>query len=164
MAQTKGLKELLENLQSLNRNMNTEARGAANAGAQVVKREAVVIARMQGLVDTGALVKNIAVKRERGTAKNIFEYHVGVRHGREAKAAERIAVRGRDGKIHFQWTNNPFYWWFWEFGHYNGFLKRHVPARPFIRPALTGKQADVFDAIKKRLVDRLEKFTQKAIS
>lgn len=163
MSEMKGLKELLENLQGLDRNINAEARGAANAGAQVVKREAVVIARMQGLVDTGALIKNIAVKREKRTPKNIYEYHVGVRHGSESKNGERIAVRSHDGKIHFQWTNNPFYWWFWEFGHYNGFLKRHVAAKPFIRPALAGKTSEVFEAMKIRLTNRLEKFTQQAL-
>ena len=164
MAEMRGLKELLENLKALDRNINTEARIAAAAGATIVKREAVSIARVQGLVDTGALVKNIAIKRERGTPKNIHEYHIGVRHGASAKAAQRIAVRNRDGKIKFQWTNNPFYWWFWEFGHYNGFLKRHVAARPFIRPAMEAKQGEVMGAIKFRLAARLDKFTRKAIS
>ena len=163
MSEMRGLKELLENLKGLDRNMNAEARGAANAGAQVVKRAAVVNARMQKLEDSGALLKNIAVKREKGTARNIYEYHVGVRHGPETKGAQRIAVRSHDGKIHFQWTDNPFYWWFWEFGHYNGFLKRHVPARPFIRPALSSNTSQVLDAMKIRLADRLEKFTQQAL-
>lgn len=160
----KGLAELLDNLKELDRNINSEARIAAAAGAQLVKKEAVLIARAQGLVDTGALVKNIAIKREPGTSKTWHEYHIGVRHGREAKAAERIAVRNHDGKIKFEWTNNPFYWWFWEFGHYNGFLKRHVAARPFIRPAMEHKQGEVLDAMKARLAARLEKFQAKALS
>lgn len=164
MAEMRGLRELLENLKALDRNISTESRIAAAAGATIVKKEAVNIARVQGLVDTGALVKNIAIKREPGTPKNIHEYHIGVRHGANARGAARIAVRGRDGKIGFQWTNNPFYWWFWEFGHYNGFLKRHIAARPFIRPAMTGKQGEVMDSIKKRLAARIEKFTRKAIT
>lgn len=164
MAEMRGLKELLENLKALDRNINTEARIAVASGATIVKREAVQIARGHGLVDTGALVKNIAIKREKGTPKNIHEYHIGVRHGKEAKAAQRIAVRNSEGKIKFQWTNNPFYWWFWEFGHYNGFLKRHVAAKPFIRPAMTAKQGEVLGAMKSRLAARLEKFTRKALS
>jgi hypothetical protein len=62
-----------------------------------------------------------------------------VRHGREAKGAQKIAVRGKDGKIRFEYTDDPFYWWFWEFGHYNVFLRAHVAARPFLRPAMDSK-------------------------
>lgn len=164
MAEMRGLAELLENLKALGRNINSEARIAAAAGATLMKKEAVLIARAHGLVDTGALVKNIAIKRERGTSKTWHEYHIGVRHGREARAAERVAVRSKDGKIHFQWTNNPFYWWFWEFGHYNGFLKRHVAAKPFIRPAMETKQGEVLNAIRDRLAARLNTFQAKALS
>jgi hypothetical protein len=119
--------------------MVSACRGATNAAAQVVKREAVVIARMQGLVETGALVKNIAVARERGTPPDYFEYHIGVRHGREAKGAQKIAVRGKDGRIRFEYTDDPFYWWFWEIRPLQRLPARHVPRRPFMRPAMDGK-------------------------
>jgi hypothetical protein len=85
-------------------------------------------------------VKNIAVARERGTRSDYFEYQIGVRHGREAKGAQKIAVRGKDGRIRLEYTDNPFYWWFWEIGHYNVFLRARVPARPFIRPRSTGRR------------------------
>ena len=162
MAEMRGLKELLQNLAELDRSMKTEARAMANAGAQVVKKEAITIAKAHGLVDTGALTKNIAVKRETGTPSNIFEYHVGVRHGGEAKSAERIAVKGADGKLRYEWTNNPFYWWFWELGHFNTWTHSFVPAKPFIGPALANKKEEAFEAMRKRGADRLEKFTQKA--
>lgn len=164
MAEMRGLKELLDNLEALGKNVRTEARGASVAAAQVVRREAVAIARAQGLVDTGALVANIAIKRERGTPANIHEVHIGVRHGASAKAAQRVAVRNRDGKIRFEWTNNPFYWWFWEFGHYNGFLKRHVAAKPFIRPAMDQKAPEALGVMKQRLADRIERTVGKALS
>ncbi len=163
MAKMRGLKELLENLQALDRSIDAEARVAANAAAQVVKKEAVRLARMQGLVDTGALVKNIAVKRERDAPKNIKDYHIGVRHGAEAKGAQRIAIRNREGKIRFEWTDNPFYWWFWEFGFFNKWLNRHMPARPFMRPAMDNKQSELLEIMRQRLADRIEKFADKAL-
>lgn len=163
MAEMRGLAELLANLAELDRSMQTEARAMTNAGAQVVKKEAVKIAKAHGLVDTGALTKNIAVKREPGTPKNIFEYHVGVRHGAEAKSAQRIAVKGADGKLRYEWTNNPFYWWFWELGHYNTWTHSFVPAKPFIGPALENTQEQVIEAMRQRGADRLEKFTQAAL-
>ena len=75
MAEMRGLQELLANLVELDRSMQTEARAMANAGAQVAKKEAIRIAKAQFKVDpSGELFKNIAVKRETGTPKNIFEY------------------------------------------------------------------------------------------
>lgn len=155
-----GLAELLGNLQALDRSMKTEARAMANAGAQVVKRQAVANIRADGRVDTGDMIKNVAVKREQRTSANWFEYHIGVRHGPEAKSAQRIAVRSADGKIHFQWTNNPFYWWFWELGHYNPILRQHVPAKGYIRRAILDRQTDAIEAMRIRGARRLERFQQ----
>lgn len=160
MSRVTGLSELLENLQALDRDMKTEARAMANAGAQIVKRQAVANIRADGRVDTGDMVKNVAVKRERGTSANWFEYHIGVRHGPEAKSAQRIAVKSTDGKIHFQWTNNPFYWWFWELGHYNPIMRQSVPAKGYIRRAIAGTQSEVLEAMRARGARRLERFTQ----
>lgn len=159
----RGLKELLANLDGLNVSVRSAARGATNAAAQVVKREAIVNARMQGLVSTGALVNNIAVKRERGTPANITEYHIGVRHGKEGKGAQRIAVRGTDGRIRFQNADNPFYWMFWEFGHYNVFMDRHVAAKPFIRPAMLSKEGMLIEVMRGNLAARIEKTMAKAL-
>jgi HK97 gp10 family phage protein len=160
----KGLQELLDNLDGVNVSMRSAGRGAANAAAQVVKREAVKNARAQGLISTGALVNNIAVKRERGTPPTWHEYHVGVRHGREAKGAQKIAVRGSDGKIRFEYTDNPFYWHMWEFGHYNVFLRRHVAARAFMRPAMLSKEGELVEVMGVYLADRLERVIAKAIT
>ena len=163
MAEMRGLKELLQNLKELDRNVNTEARIAVAAGANLVKKEAVKNARAHKLADTGALINNIAIKREKGVPKGVYEYHVGVRRG-NAKNAPRIPVLGKDGKTKFQWMNNPFYWWFWEFGHFNEWSKRHVAAKPFIRPAMASKQGEVLGVMKMRLAARLQRFTKKALS
>lgn len=160
----RGLQDLLDNLTALGVSERSARRGAVNAAAQVVKREAVKNARAQGLVSTGALVNNIAVKRERGTSDNWTEYHVGVRSGREAKGADKIAVRGSDGRIRFEYTDNPFYWHMWEFGHFNVFLRRYVPAKPFMRPAMQTKQEELIEVMRTNMADRLDRTVMKAIS
>lgn len=165
MAEMKGLGELLANIDLVGDSVRNAGRGAANAAAQVVKREAVVIARdVWKLVETGALVNNIAVKQERGTAPTWFEYHVGVRHGKEAKGAQKIAVRGHDGSLRFEYVNDPFYWHMWELGHYNVFLRRFVAAKPFIRGAMMAKEALLVDVMRDYLVARVEKFADKALA
>jgi HK97 gp10 family phage protein len=164
MAEMRGLKELIENLEGLKVTARSACRGATNAAAQVVRREAVIKARAQGLVQTGALVKNIAVARERGTSPTYFEYHIGVRHGLETKGAQKIAIRGKDGRIRFQYTGNPFYWWFWEFGHYNVFLRAQVPAKPFIRPAIDSKAPELLGVMKDYLGQRLLNTMNKALA
>jgi hypothetical protein len=133
-------------------------------GRQVVKRQAVDNARAQGLVSTGALVKNIAVKREPNTPAHITEYHIGVRHGPEAKATQKIAVRGRDGTIRFEYVNDPFYWFMWEFGHYNVFLRRHVAARAFLRPAMASREGELLEVMRSYLAERLERTVMKALA
>lgn len=160
----RGLAELLDNLDRLNVSVRSAGRGAASSAAQVVKREAVNNARVQGLVSTGALVKNIAVKREPGTPATWFEYHVGVRHGKESKGAQKIAVRGADGRVRFEYVDNPFYWFMWEFGHYNVFLRRHVAAKPFIRPAMLSKEESLIDVMRDYLADRIEREMGKVLS
>lgn len=164
MAEIKGLAELLSNLHDVGVTVRTAARGATNAAAQIVKAEAVKNARAQGLVSTGALVNNIAVKRERNTPDTWIEYHVGVRHGKEAKGATKIAVRGRDGRIRFEYADDPFYWWFWEMGHFNIFFGRHVAARAFLRPAMYSRQGALLDVMRTYLATRLERTTMKLIS
>lgn len=162
MAEIRGLAELLDNLDGLNVTVRTAGRGATNAAAQVVKKQAIVNARAQGLVDTGALVDNIAVKRQTGTSPTWFEYHIGVRHGKEAKGAQRIAVRGSDGKVRFEYSDNPFYWFFWEFGHYNTWAKRFIAARPFLRPAMLSKEGELVEVMRTYLAAKIEKITMKA--
>ncbi len=162
MASVTGLQDLLDNLDLLEVSVRSGARGAVNAYAQKIKAKAVENARAQGLVSTGALVKNIAVKRERFNPPNLIEYAIGVRHGHGAKGAEKIAVRGPDGKIRMQYTNDPFYWWFWENG-YNAANGRHVPARAFLFPAVRALEGQGLDIMGTYLKSRLERTQLKAL-
>lgn len=160
----RGLQELLGNLEGLNVSVRTASRGAVNAAAQVVKIQAIENARAQGLVSTGALVDNIAVKRQAGTPDGWTEYHVGVRHGREAKNAQKIAVRGADGKVRYEYVDDPFYWFFWEFGHYNVFLRRHVAARAFMRPAMLSTQGRLLGVMRDNLAAQIDRRVTKVLS
>lgn len=164
MAEVRGLPELFAALDGLHITATSAARTAVNAGAQLVKREAIVRATAQGFNPSGDMVKNIAVKRERGTPANITEYHVGVRHGNKAKDARKVAYRTKDGKVRFEYLNDPFYWWFWEFGHWNHWMMAHVPARPFIGPAMKAKETQVLDVMREALARRLDRVTNKAIA
>lgn len=138
--QISGLIELEQALQGLEKKLATKiARRAVARGAGVIRAEARTRAKAQGLVNSGALVKNIALKRETKTARTRTEYHVGVRHGAQAKNARKIQVRERSGKLRTLYQNDPFYWWFWEFGHQNIFTRRRM-AKPFLRPAWEAKR------------------------
>ena len=134
-----GLKELEKALQAMESKLAIKiARRAVAKGAGVIRAEARLRAKAQGLVSSGALVRNIALKRETRTARTLTEYHVGVRHGPQAKNAKKIQVM-RGGKLRTFYQNDPFYWWFWEFGHQNVFLRQRV-AKPFLRPAWEAKR------------------------
>lgn len=155
--QVSGMKELGAALQALDQKLSAKiARRAVARGAGIIRAEARARARAQGLVNSGALVKNIALKRQTGTARTWTEYHVGVRHGKELRNAKKIQIRGQDGKTRTIYENDPFYWWFWEFGHQNAFLRRRV-ARPFLRPAWEAKREAAAQMIRDTLAAELLK-------
>lgn len=160
----KGLQELFDNLDAVSVTVRSASRGAVNAAAQVVKKQAVANAQAHGLVSTGALINNIAVKRQPDTGPGLTEYHVGVRTSWHAKASQKIAVRGKDGSIRYEYANDPFYWFMWEFGHYNVFLRRFVPAKSFMRTAMLSREGELLDVMKTYLSERLERTVMKAIS
>jgi hypothetical protein len=144
--------------------VRSAARGAANAAAQVVKRQAVDNARAQGLVSTGALVNNIAVKRERATPPNIAEYHIGVRHGKEAKGAQKIAVRGATARSASSTRTTR------STGGVGVRPLQRVPApprgrAPFMRPAMESeRQGELSSVMRDYLAERLERTVMKALS
>lgn len=147
-----GLKEFQDNLKKLtSKEVEKLAFQSALAGAGVVRNLAKRNLRQQGLVDTGALLKNIAVARVK--KNGVATYQIGVRTGRKARGAKRVIGRG----ARVSYTDDPFYWWFHEFG------TSKMPARPFLIPALqeatnTGK---AFSAMQKRAVKTLERYLKK---
>ncbi|MEW9584328.1 HK97-gp10 family putative phage morphogenesis protein [Paraburkholderia sp. DGU8] len=90
---------------------------AALIGANVIKREAKAIALSKGLEQSGALLNNIAVKREANPPLGVAQYNLGVRHGRELGSNAKVVFSVRaDGSIRKTYVDDPFYWWYLEFG------------------------------------------------
>jgi HK97 gp10 family phage protein len=140
----------------------------ASAGG-VLRKEARGLAQQQGLRKTGALIKNIVIKRDRAP-DGVTQYNLGVRHGRwmGRKAPSLLAV-GKSGRVTRRYIDDPFYWWFLEAGrnvyHGNGkrrnALRSKVEAMPYIAPALENKQAEALEAMARRLAAAIERMNAK---
>lgn len=91
------------------------------AGGKIVRDDAKAIARANGSVISGAMVENIAIKRESKAPDGTAQYHIGVRHGRDQTrkarkdGTKRLVVS--KGRIVMRRMNDPFYWRFVERGH-----------------------------------------------
>lgn len=146
------------------------------AAGGVVRKEARAIAQTAGLRRTGALIKNIVIKREK-TPKGVTQYNLGVRHGRHlGRAAKKTLAVAASGRIVTRYENDP---WYWAILH--GGAKPHeirarkggalsfggrtvqvvmhpgIKAVPFISLALERKQYDALEAMKARLETVLQK-------
>lgn len=153
-AKIEGMDELLKNFRALHDDLKLKAAAAAVAGgARLVANEAKKNAQAQGLELSGALLENIAIKREK-TGRDRIQYNVGVRHGSKSKNARKI-VQYRYIKKVVTYENDPFYWWFHEFG------TSKMPARPFMRPAFEANVERVKQAMANRLRSSIERFKKR---
>lgn len=147
-----GIGELRQAFAQL-KDIDRGARRIVVAGGQVLKRKAKAIAQAKGLVRTGAMIKNIAIKRER-TPTGEAQYNLGVRHGRDLsrkqKQNSKLAV-GRNGRIVKRYENDPFYWRFHEFG------TKKLSAAPFIEPALDQGKGTALDAMQRQAWKEVER-------
>lgn len=108
-------------------------RAAVNAGAEVIRKDAV--ARVPVL--TGRLKKAIYKKQIREQSNNVQQtFFVGARNGKKYRKANKDA----------------YYWRFLEFG------TSKMAAKPFLRPAFDTKKTQAVDAIAKKLKERIEKY------
>jgi len=134
---------------------STAFRMVSGAGA-VLRTEAKRLAQAQGLRKTGALINNIAIKRERSAPEGTVQYNLGVRHGRDItrKGEKKLLLKvGKNGRI--VRANDPFYFRFHELG------TKKMQARPFLAPALDNKKDEAIAAMEKRLQAALDKAGQK---
>lgn len=146
-----GLAQLKIDLASLDENLTKKvARSAAVAAAGLLVREAKALAKGQGLELSGALVQNIAMKREK-TPEGRHEYHIGVRHGRYSKKAKKVVLY-KGSRKSVTYSNDPFYWWFHEFG------TSKMPARPFIRPAFEANKEKMIEVMRTRMRRAIERY------
>jgi HK97 gp10 family phage protein len=157
--QTLGLGDLTEKYRSLRDDMKTRtaARMVVSAGS-VLRDGAKSIARAEGLVRTGALIKNIAIKREtQGVPEGTMQYNLGVRHGRDLtkkqKTKSKLAV-GRNGRIVKQYVDDPFYFRFPELG------TKHQGKTSYLGASLDANAAGAIAAMEKPLNQALEKAQQ----
>jgi HK97 gp10 family phage protein len=147
-----GLSELRASFVAVGTDMKTRtARAMVVSAGGVLKKEAKTLAQAQGLRRTGALINNIAIKREK-TPDGVAQYHLGVRHGRDitrAGAKKLLLKVGKSGRV--VRANDPFYWRFLEFD-----TKKRT-GTPFIGAALVNKRGEAVAAMEKRLQTALEK-------
>lgn len=139
-----GLAELGAKLRALSDDVRYKiARAAANAGAQVIKKEAQTrapigtvphkVGKKGNIVPPGNLRRNIYVKRlPLSQRKHTEDFIVAVRQG------------GKSGK-------DAFYWRFLEYGTVK------MAAQPFMRPAFSNKKQQAAEAMRERLRQRIQK-------
>ena len=150
-----GIGDLRQNFGQLKDGMETRiARSMVVAAGGVLKRKAKAIAQGNGSVRTGAMVKNIVIKREPDAPAGTVQYNMGVRHGRDLtkkqKSTAKLAV-GKSGRIVKKYVDDPYYWRFAEFG------TKKQQATPFIGPALEQGKTEAIEAMGTRLKKELDK-------
>ena len=119
--------------------LKTARRMVASGGA-VLRTEARTIAQSLGLKKTGALIRNIAIKRERAAPAGTEQYNLGVRHGRDLGNGKKVIKYlevGKSGRVVTRRQNDPFYWKFLEFD------TKNRRATPFIQTALKNKSEQI---------------------
>jgi HK97 gp10 family phage protein len=136
-----GLRELQQSLTQLPANIAKNVlRGAVNAGASVIRKDA----QARAPVDTGMLKRALYQKQIRELSSAVQQtFFVGVRQGRSAKKTKKGVI-------------NAWYAKFIEFG------TSKMAARPFMRPAFEAKKQESVTAIKDYLEKRIPEEVEKA--
>lgn len=147
-----GLSELSQRLRTLENNVGKRiARKAMNAGASTLKQE---------IKHRVPILKETVPHRRKGTIKRNIRSKTKVQHNGQVKT--RIWVKSLSGKkvsAFKQATgksaalnpNDPFYWWFVEFG------TTKMPAQPFMRPSFEAKKEATVKVIVQTLKKDIEK-------
>jgi stage V sporulation protein SpoVS len=106
-----GTGDLKQNFSRLKGGMETRtSRAMVVAAGGVLKKRAKAIAQANGSIATGAMVKNIVIKREPQAPAGTVQYHLGVRHGRDLSKKQKtggkhLAVAG--GRITVRYHDDP---------------------------------------------------------
>jgi len=129
-------------------------RGAVNAGATVIRKEAVLRAPQytgpvaEGHPPPGTLKKSIYQKQITELSSAVQQtFFVGVRQGKRQQAVKR-------GKNVI--NLDAFYGRFVEFG------TSKMPAKPFLRPAFEAKKEAAIEAMRAYMAERIPKEVTKA--
>lgn len=138
-----GLSKLGERMRSLSSKVNLKiARSATNAAAQVVKKKAKEITKMNPSVRSGSLLESIIVKKLPKSQSAVTSEHAVTFRGRgKGKTNKKTGVKQKEAP-HANLV---------EFGTVN------MPAEPILRPALERNIAAATNAMKKKLSDGIDK-------
>lgn len=124
------------------------------SGAGVIKKGAKTAAQAKGLVRSGALVNNIAAKREKQVPPDTIQYNIGVRHGRalgNGKKVVKYLALSKSGRVVTKRKNDPFYWRFLNLG------TKYIAGAHFIEAGLTSSSQQAIDKMSSVLDDELAK-------
>ncbi|GAB7128039.1 hypothetical protein JCM19000A_25460 [Silvimonas sp. JCM 19000] len=149
--QTTGLRELGLAIQKLNRKTQTTiARSALAAGGRVFAKEMRTRVPMLE-ADTaqrkrGTVKKNIRVRVLRPVKAGELQAVIGVRRISKDQAKLWRATSGQRGAAN---PDDPFYWYFVEFG------TRKMAARPFVRPSYEAAKSEAAERTKDQLRKRI---------
>lgn len=116
-----GIGELKESFAKVKNDVETRiARYMVVGAGQVIKRKAKEIAQANGSVRTGAMIRNIVIKREPSAPSGTAQYHLAVRSGggltKKQKSTAKLAINA-GGRIVTKYENDPYYWRWVERGH-----------------------------------------------
>ncbi|KQW24678.1 HK97-gp10 family putative phage morphogenesis protein [Acidovorax sp. 22279] len=158
-SETLGIGELSQSFKELKDGMETRvARAMVVSAGGVLKKRAKAIAQSNGSVRTGAMVKNIAIKREPQAPAGTVEYNMGVRHGRDLtkkqKSTAKLAV-GKGGRIVKKYADDPYYWRWVEQGHKVVPRKSGDTSQTELKYTRRGRSGKLITYTRKRGVDSL---------
>jgi HK97 gp10 family phage protein len=153
-----GLKELLEGLQQLPQQLEKKAIYAALGGAaRVVRDRAIDLApevdASHPMVQTGrrkpgTIKRAIRASRSKINKgqRGLYEMIVRVKPLKQKIRNRFKQTTGRAGKDN---PNDPYYWWWVEFG------TSKMPAKPFLRPAFSQTKQEQLEIMRKRMASSL---------
>lgn len=153
--ETLGIGDMRANFGQLKTGMATRtSRRMVVAAGGVLKKQAKANIQAAGLVRTGAMLKNVVIKREPQAPAGTTEYNLGVRHGRnltkKQKANGKLAVSGK-GRVVRRYEDDPYYWRFLEFD------TRRRQGTHYLANTLEQSRQAAIDAMGNALDKELEK-------
>lgn len=160
-----GLKELLTALTAMPLEMEKKAVYAALGGAARIVRDAAIAGAPEiddadhkvanGTRKKGTIKRAIRASRSKINKgqKGLFEMIVRVK---PLKARQRKAFKQASGKLGKDNPDDPFYWWWVEFG------TSKMTKRSFLRPAFNSTKDAQLTAIKKRMAASIANYARNA--
>jgi HK97 gp10 family phage protein len=133
--EVKGLRELGEALKKLDRDMALKLSWqSTGAAARVVKKRAQRNIQSSPSLRTGVLLKSVIIKRlPKGEREQLTAAHIVTVRGRGKRNRKGVFTRGAP------------------YAHMVEFGTIHMPAEPFLRPALENGQREAVEAMKRSL-------------